>query len=453
MRRFLLSLLFVGALSAVFSFSAFAATDYVDSPYMGSGQATFNHTASFSVSAEDGDFFYFDVVVNKGYDTILNPSGTNIASQVYNEYFDYSYSVEALGTNYGFGSVQTEGNRVWVFADRPVSSITVTYQVTISYSWRSGTFSGTPVQDLNECIARCPFSVSTGGITKSGSNWPTDMSNSDKLDTANNKLNQILDALGQDPVFGSEYLGTDALIYFNKDYFNNIAVSSGSSASFNNDGFINLSDVTTFSIYGMIDSNRTISYSFPAGSYLISLSYPGSFDENLAISFYGTSASNYDIELLSKSPSGWNSNVVVYKLTVKNTFAASAIYFTFTSSKSGILYGGISKATSDLIAGDAINPDQDGMVSDVDDAGQQQSQQEDEMWQNINTYKGDISFNLDGWDDAAGGLSYVTGVFMTIWNNSPTQPIVLSLMLGIAMLSIGRGVMAAVRVSRNRGDD
>ncbi len=97
-----------------------------------------------------------------------------------------------------------------------------------------------------------------------------------------------------------------------------------------------------------------------------------------------------------------------------------------------------------------INPDQSGKTDELNNIGGQQSGQEQQLWHNINTYKSNISFSLDGWDDAAAGLSYVTNVFMLIWNNSPTQAIVLSLMLGIAMLSIGRGVSAAVRVSHNR---
>ncbi len=92
-------------------------------------------------------------------------------------------------------------------------------------------------------------------------------------------------------------------------------------------------------------------------------------------------------------------------------------------------------------------------TDELNNIGGQQSGQEDRLWQNINTYKSDISFSLDGWDDAAAGLSYVTNIFMVIWNNSPTQPIVLALMLGIAMLSIGRGVSAAVRVSHRRDKD
>lgn len=99
----------------------------------------------------------------------------------------------------------------------------------------------------------------------------------------------------------------------------------------------------------------------------------------------------------------------------------------------------------------SINPSQGGLVSSVDNAGLQQQQQEEQLWTNVNDYKSNLTFNIDDWSEAASGLTYVTSVFMIVWNNSPTQIIILSLMLGIAMLAIGRGVMAAVRVQHNNG--
>ena len=116
---------------------------------------------------------------------------------------------------------------------------------------------------------------------------------------------------------------------------------------------------------------------------------------------------------------------------------------------SGLFFGGVAKYPNDSIAGDAYNPQQDVKNNELNDEANKQSQQEAQLWQNVNTYKSQLDFGLNSWSDAAGGLDYVTDVFLLIWNNSPTQIITLSLMLGIGMLAIGRGVMAARRQAKD----
>lgn len=442
MRRFLLSFLFVGVLSVVFSFTAFANwTDSVTSAYMGSGQASFNHKVSYSVSANPGDVWYFDVSYTWYGETISNPSNGNITYQIYNKSFNKSQSLVALGSNYGAADVTIEGDRVWLVFNQSVSSVTVTLQFNYSFSWKSGTFNGTPEQDLSNCIATTTVNARCGSIKRSRSGLPS-------LSSLNNKLDQVLEALGSSP-YPEGFLGPDAILYFSSRYFDQCY--DGAFIQPNEDGYFQ-SNGSTQSGVSFLRKNNTVDVTLQSGDYLFSYSlYANSAPDPSNIKVHGIKLSNVVVD---RDWQYTNLYRIVGILHLESTITAREfIVDVGVLYASGVFYGGIVPLSSDFIAGSALNPEQDGLSKDIDDAGHKQSQQESDMWQNINQYKSDISFGLDGWDEASNGLSYVTGVFMTVWNNSPTQPIVLSLMLGIAMLSIGRGVMAAVRVQRNRRGD
>lgn len=268
------------------------------------------------------------------------------------------------------------------------------------------------------------------------------------MGSANDKLNQILDILGKSP-FKPDFLGDDALFYIRSDFFN-----STFGCSFNSNGWLDVSSWSDFGVYNWGNSNQP-GYQFVPGTYLVYVMRPGGVEPDNIV-FEGVESSFYSFDrLFVSSQLNPGYYIEVFLLDINEFFTYSTLHFHYSGSATASLpvYIGFAIAPDDFIAGEAVNPDQSGLVSDVDNAGQQQQQQEDQLWTNINSYKGDLTFNLDDWSEAAGGLSYVSSIFMTIWNNSPTQVIVLSLMLGIAMLSIGRGAMAAVRVSRNRRDD
>ncbi len=284
------------------------------------------------------------------------------------------------------------------------------------------------------------------GLNLSG--WNYNSSNIPNTGTLDEKLNQILDALGDSPL-QPDFLGDDALFYIRSDYFNTTF-----GCSFNSEGWLDVSTWSDFGVYNWGSSNQP-NYQLSPGTYLVYVMRPGGVEPN-SIVFEGVDNSLYSFERLSIS-SHLNPGYYfeVFLLDIKEIFSYTTLHFHYSGSATASLpvYIGFAIAPNDFIAGEAVNPDQSGLVSDVDNAGQQQAQQEEQLWSNINSYKGDLTFNLDDWSEAAGGLSYVSGIFMQIWNNSPTQIIILSLMLGIAMLSIGRGVQAAVRVSRHRDDD
>ena len=266
--------------------------------------------------------------------------------------------------------------------------------------------------------------------------------------TINSKLNQILDSIGDSSYF-VDFLGDDALFYVRSDYFSN---SFG--CSFNSDGWIDVSSWSDFGVYNWSLSN-TPGYQFSPGTYLVYVMRPGGVEpDSIVFEDIDSSLYSFDRVFVSSELSG-GYYFEVFLLDIKEFFAYSTLHFHYTGSATDSLpvYIGFAVASDDYLAGSSVNPSQSDLVDSVDDAGKTQSSQEEQLWNNINSYKGDLTFNLDDWSEAADGLSYISSIFMSIWNNSPTQIIILSLMLGIAMLSIGRGVNAAVRVSRHRDDD
>lgn len=209
-------------------------------------------------------------------------------------------------------------------------------------------------------------------------------------------------------------------------------------------------------------ASRYVNMYLPAGRYLINinLSNTGSLQSPIAWRFEtnGSVSGNAGMAL----------ELAAFELN--SVFVNSRRYICYFDVPAGGLYfgdcyalldhsGGYASAYIYLVQDNSMAGAVDGgfgdVVGGVGDADNQHQQQEEGLWQNVNDYKGDIDFSISDWSEAAAGMSYVTGVFMLIWDNSPTQVIVLSLMLGIAMLAIGRGVQAAIRVSnrRDRGDD
>ena len=102
-----------------------------------------------------------------------------------------------------------------------------------------------------------------------------------------------------------------------------------------------------------------------------------------------------------------------------------------------------------------VNPGQSGVndsisqgITDLDDFDNQ-------IFADFDKYKSDLDFGLSAWSEAASGISYIGNIFMIIWDNSPNQVIVLSLMLGLCGLVLGRGarLSRAARRSDRGADD
>lgn len=398
------------------------------------------YTTTFTGDFKAGQKYYFDLAINAPTTIFYNSSGASVSANATHVY--HNYCIRTDGASYDGADIALEGNnRIWVYFQQDMSSVTLHYAVDYTLMWSPAAAGGTGTYP--GYVVRRDFTVSPGALTFS--------QNGPSLQSFDNKLDTIIDTLQSLFSRNKGFNTDDALYCFDSfhyegntsDTYPGMIASVGSLVIFEN------------------TSSRYLNTFVPAGRYALLVNID---------SAHSLSSSGWGFMFESNAPTP----------TVNDSLGVAATDFKFQGK-----YGSANryKAVIDVPAGgltfgdiwisldsaggyacaylyliednslaSGINPDQSGKTDELNNIGGQQSGQEQQLWQNINTYKSNISFGLDGWDDAAAGLSYVTSVFMLIWNNSPTQAIVLSLMLGIAMLSIGRGVSAAVRVSHNRRD-
>lgn len=399
------------------------------------------YTTTFTGDFKAGQKYYFDLAINAPTTIFYNSSGASVSANATHVY--HNYCIRTDGASYDGADIALEGNnRIWVYFQQDMASVTLHYAVDYTLMWSPAAAGGTGTYP--GYVVRRDFTVSPGALTYSQTG--------PSLQSFDNKLDIIIDTLQSLFSRNKGFNTDDALYCFD---------------SFHYDG--NTSDtypgmIASYSSLVIFEntSSRYFNTFVPAGRYALLVNID---------SAHSLPSSGWGFMLESNAPTP----------TVNDSLGVAATDFKFLGKfgnakrykavidvpAGGLTFGdawiGLDSAggygcaylylIEDNSLASGINPDQSGKTDELDNIGGQQSGQEDKLWQNINTYKSDISFSLDGWDDAASGLSYVTNVFMVIWNNSPTQPIVLALMLGIAMLSIGRGVSAAVRVSHRRNKD
>ena len=233
-----------------------------------------------------------------------------------------------------------------------------------------------------------------------------------------------------------DFLGPDALIYFDPRYFE----SWSDSVSEDSSGYFNVQTDSPFAFWNRPSSPAIF---FDVGQYYVIVSANGGNVKNLE---FQTDDSYYSLEFVHNYANK-GSILDVFLLDVHHPFTTFEIAFNPRPGEtlSGLFYGGIVPRSSSDTLSDALNPDQDNKNNELNSEANKQSQQENQLWQNVNTYKSKLDFSLTGWNEATKGIGYVSSIFMMVWNNSPRQIITLSLMLGIGMLAIGRGVKAAVR--------
>ena len=100
-----------------------------------------------------------------------------------------------------------------------------------------------------------------------------------------------------------------------------------------------------------------------------------------------------------------------------------------------------------------VNPGQSGVNDEVQQGIGQLDGFDSEIFQNVADYTSQLNFGLDDWGEAAAGITYIGSIFLKIWNNSPTQVIILSLMIGLCILLLGRGARVAGAIRRSHRDD
>lgn len=410
-------------------------------PYGTTVNSTQGYTTTFNGDFKAGQKWYFDLSVSAPTTIFYNSSGAQVSANATHVYHNYCISTD--GASYDGADIALEGNnRIWVYFQQDLSSVTLHYAVDYTLMWSPAAAGGTGT--YRGYVVRRDFNASPGTMHLA-STGPSLQSFNSKLDAIIESINTLFDRF-------KGFNTDDALYCFDsfhyegntsEDTYPGMIASDGSLVIFSN------------------TSSRYLNTFIPAGSYALLVNIDGS--HSLPSSGWG-----FMLESNAPTPSVNDSQgILASDFKFLGKFGNAKRYKAIIDVPAGGLTFGDAWIALDSSGGygcaylyliednslaSGINPDQSGKTDELNNIGGQQSGQEQQLWQNINTYKSDISFSLDGWDDAAAGLSYVTNVFMLIWNNSPTQAIVLSLMLGIAMLSIGRGVSAAVRVSHNRRD-
>lgn len=428
----------IGALCVL---PASAASYSLYCPYGTTVDSTQGYTTTFNGDFKAGQKWYFDLSVSAPTTIFYNTSGQQVSANATHVYHNYCISTD--GASYDGADIALEGNnRIWVYFQQDMSSITLHYAVDYTLMWSPAAAGGTGTYP--GYVVRRDFNVSPDTLYYS-SDGPSLASFNSKLDTILDKLNTLFDR--------NKGFNTDDALYC----FDSFHYDGGTSDTY--PGMISSFDNL---VIFENTSSRYLNTFVPAGRYALLVnidsahSLPSSgwgfmFESNAPTPTVNDSlgVAATDFKFLGKYGSANRYKAVIDVPAGGLTFGDTWIALD-SSGGYGCAYLYLIEDNS-LASG--INPGQSGKTDELNNIGGQQSGQEHQLWQNINTYKSNISFGLDGWDDAAAGLSYVTNVFMLIWNNSPTQAIVLSLMLGIAMLSIGRGVSAAVRVSHRRNKD
>lgn len=398
------------------------------------------YTTTFTGDFKAGQKYYFDLAVNAPTTIFYNSSGASVSANATHVY--HNYCIRTDGASYDGADIALEGNnRIWVYFQQDMSSVTLHYAVDYTLMWSPAASGGTGTYP--GYVVRRDFTVSPGALTFS--------QNGPSLKSFDNKLDTIIDTLQSLFSRNKGFNTDDALYCFDSfhyegntsDAYPGMIASDGSLVIFQNTSSRYLNTFVPAGRYALL-VNIDSAHSLPSsgwGFMFESNSPTPTVNDSLGVA-------STDFKFLGKFGSANRYKAIIDVPAGGLTFGDTWIALD-SAGGYGCAYLYLIEDNS-LASG--INPDQSGKTDDLNNIGGQQSGQEQQLWQNINTYKSNISFSLDGWDDAAAGLSYVTSVFMLIWNNSPTQAIVLSLMLGIAMLSIGRGVSAAVRVSHNRRD-
>lgn len=407
-------------------------------PYGTTVNSTQGYTTTYNGDFKAGQKWYFDLSVSAPTTIFYNTSGQQVSANASHVYHNYCISTD--GASYDGADIALEGNnRIWVYFQQDMASVTLHYAVDYTLMWSPAAAGGTGTYP--GYVVRRDFNASAGTMHLS-STGPSLASFNSKLDTIIESIQTLFDRF-------KGFNTDDALYCFDSfhydgttsDTYPGMIASSGNLVIFRNTNSRYLNTFVPSGRYALL-LNIDSSHSLPSsgwGFMFESNANPATVNDSLGVAVS-------DFKLI-----GTYGNAKRYKAVIDVPAGGLIFGDAWIGLDSSGGYGcAYLYLIEDNSLASGINPDQSGKTNELNNIGGQQSSQENQLWQNINTYKSDISFSLDGWDDAASGLSYVTNLFMLIWNNSPTQPIVLSLMLGIAMLSIGRGVSAAVRVSHNR---
>lgn len=430
---------FTCVLGVFFCFTAYADNSVTLAiPYLSSTTVTEQFTTTVSTNGkvfDAGSYGYIDVSNSWSSFAVMNYNGVNVGGANVEYKADFTVlSVSAEGC-----VVTRSGNRFFIKSeniDFGTDGVPVTVVYSVSAKWNRGVVPTTS-NPLENCYLRGSCAVSVSNLTMIQGNMPNEWDNRNTINSINSKADDILnqlEELGKSPP--NDFLGPDALIYFDPRYFDNWSNSVTEDSS----GYFNVQTGSPFALWNRPSSPAIF---FDVGQYYVIVSANGGNVKDLK---FQTDQSYYSLKFIHNYANK-GSILDVFLLDVHQPFTTFEIAFNPRpgDTLSGLFYGGIVPRSSSDTLSDALNPDQDNKNNELNSEGNKLSQQENQLWQNVNTYKDKLDFSLSGWNEATKGLGYVSSIFMMVWNNSPRQIITLSLMLGIGMLAIGRGVKAAVR--------
>lgn len=153
---------------------------------------------------------------------------------------------------------------------------------------------------------------------------------------------------------------------------------------------------------------------------------------------------------------------VEFSTSSNGGFTLSSFTVSPYSSSSEDVIAAIQKQTNDIIDNQnqhyqdtenkfqgAVNPGQAGANQEIQDNVGQLEDFDNTIFTDVSGYTSQLDFGLGDWSEAAAGISYIGSIFMLVWDNSPTQVIVLSLMVGLCLLILGRGPRVAGEVRRH----
>lgn len=153
---------------------------------------------------------------------------------------------------------------------------------------------------------------------------------------------------------------------------------------------------------------------------------------------------------------------VEFSTSSSGGFTLSSFTVSPYSSSSEDVIAAIQKQTNDIIDNQnqhyqdtenkfqgAVNPGQAGANQEIQNHVGQLEDFDNQIFTDVSDYTSQLDFGLGDWSEAAAGISYIGSIFMLIWDNSPTQVIVLSLMVGLCLLILGRGPRVAGEVRRH----
>lgn len=198
------------------------------------------------------------------------------------------------------------------------------------------------------------------------------------------------------------------------------------------------------------------SYDWVPPSDLFPYLAPGTY-YRVSFDFYGSFDSVGNIPGLVKDSVSWSTvgghttvtyllyfdivqNISTFSINLNGTLAPGPCSFSIVA---------VDSAGVDAAYSGAVNPGQDAANQQLQDSVGQLEDFDNKIFTDVSDYTSQLDFGLGDWAEAAAGISYIGSIFMLIWDNSPTQVIVLSLMVGLCLLILGRGPRVAGEVRRH----